>query len=128
MSKKRYQYYTDFLTDFNGQRHIFIICACSVELSKNSELYKQLGISKKVSLGVAICNPVDAFDESIGQLLASSRAESGDIVMYANKKGYINTKVINALLMQEAKCIKKEIYKYLTENAKLFKIISNYIK
>lgn len=162
MSKHRYQYYTDFFIDFNGKKHFFTICAYSVELSQNSALYTQLGISKKVSLGVAICNPVDEFDETIGKMLASSRAESGNIVMYANKKGCINTKVVSAFLMQEAQYIKnnpgyyikgyevtkkanvikakvaeelnnasprgKEIYKYLTENIKLFKVISKYIK
>lgn len=72
-------------------------------------------IGKVVKLGIAICNPDDEYNNKIGYNKALSRARNSTPVLYANinNLGIINTKVIEALLQQEAKYLKENPAKYI---------------
>ena len=83
-------------------------------------------ITKAVKLGVAICNPVDEFDEEKGKMIAINKARNSyDYALYATLPGMVNTAVINALIYQEIEFIKnnpaKVIPGYLEEKKKFEK-------
>lgn len=129
----RVQYIVDSFTDFEGKEHKFVIAAVSTifptkykninsepsELSDNTVYYdvniyvEEYGhydeystVVKEVSLGYAICNPEDNFDEEIGKLKAYHRALKSKDKLFVTKAGMINTLMVEALLKQEAEYLK----------------------
>ena len=100
-------------TDFRGEIHKFVVAAVSmqvdaeVEIYNDSEVAEWIPTGKAVKLGVAICNPTDAFDEEKGKMIAINKARnSSDYALYATLPGMINTVVVNALVAQEIAFIK----------------------
>ena len=100
-------------TDFKGIIHKFVVAAVSISTDGDvlirtyEDEERGADISKVVKLGVAICNPVDTFDEEKGKMIAINKArESYDYALYATKPGMINTAVVNALVAQEVEFIK----------------------
>ena len=100
-------------TDFRGIIHKFVVAAVStkveaeVEIYNDSEVAEWIPTGKAVKLGVAICNPTDAFDEEKGKMIAINKARnSSDYALYATLPGMINTVVVNALVAQEIAFIK----------------------
>ena len=131
--KEHIEFITDSFTDYAGKVHPFVIAALSKNLPIRSgqlednpvseddipvihevgtyvEDYGTLDylgtVTKVVCLGVSICNPTDTFDEKVGALKAAARAHDAKPVLYASKPGVINTKVVKALLEQEAEYLK----------------------
>lgn len=130
--KEHIECITDSFTDYAGNVHQFVIAAvsqnlptCTCELEDCEEcdcadvtytvaefidhegVVDCLGTVKKVlKIGISMCNPIDTFDEKIGTLKAISRARTSDPVIYASDPGVINTKVVKALLEQEAQYLK----------------------
>lgn len=127
--------YTDCLkdsfTDYAGKVHHFVIAAISQELpTKTEEIGRDdlkdydiihevstyiedigtedyLGtVTKVLRLGVSMCNPVDKFNEKTGTMKAIARARNSEPALYSHEKGTINTRVVRALLEQEADYIK----------------------
>ena len=115
--------------DFKGIIHKFVVAAVSVStdadvlIRVNEDEERGADILKAVKLGVAICNPVDTFDEEKGKMIAINKArESYDYALYATKSGMINTAVVNALISQEIAFIQNNpdrvIPGYLKEKVK----------
>lgn len=131
--KERVEFITDSFTDYAGKVHQFVIAALSQNLptrtgqlesspvdDDNVSVTHEVGIyvenygtedylgtvSKVVRLGVSICNPTDTFDEKVGALKAAARAHEAGPALYASNPGVINTKVVKALLEQEAEYLK----------------------
>ena len=102
--KEKVQYLFDSFIDFKGEEHKFVICAVSQLVNNNSLL------CKKVTLGFSICNPGDEFNEEFGTTIAYNRAKSENCSheLYVSKSGMINTKLVSALLEQEAEYLKRD--------------------
>ena len=98
--------------DFKGQIHKFIIAAVSAEVDAAIDIYNGEDVDyadamKAVKLGVAVCNPVDEYDEEKGTMIAINKARNSvDYALYATLPGMINTKVVDALVAQEVEFIK----------------------
>lgn len=116
MKKEKITTHVGSFTDANGDEHPFVIAAVSEHFEIEESLtvvdeygcYMYDGI-KGVKLGFAICNPTDKFDEKLGKTIAIGRArKNSEYALLASKPGYINTKLIEAFLEQEAD--------YLVEN------------
>jgi hypothetical protein len=112
--------------DFFGKEHRFVIGAVSQILPKYTEQGEELtyevneflgdenGVNdclgtvvKILRIGFSVCNPEDKFDFEVGKLKAISRARMNTPILYATTPGVINTKVVKALLQQEAEYLKK---------------------
>lgn len=130
--KEHVEFITDSFVDYADKVHHFVISALSQMLPTSSEQLEQnpvaegvpvthevgiyiedygtdqyLGeVCKVVRLGLSICNPTDNFDEKVGALKAAARARNSEPVLYTSDPGIINTKVVRALLEQEAQYIK----------------------
>lgn len=131
---------TDSFTDYKGEVHHFVIAAISQTLPKYASELKNCPIgheddevtyeieiyvaeygsydymtplSKALKIGIAICNPTDKFDEEVGRLKAIARARNSNPVMYVTDQGIINTKMVKALLEQEANYLKNNPEKYI---------------
>lgn len=137
---KRINHIVSSFTDYKGVEHKFVVVAISEVLPKVyeefnpkdadncSEYEKQTEVShwvnwytewdsesvaevvKSVSIGVAICNPEDTFNEETGYRKAMSRAK---LALYATHSGYISTRLVQAMLEQEAYYIKSNPGKYI---------------
>lgn len=77
-----------------------------VEIDDNYDLVVPCvdNVVKKLSIGFAIRNPQDKYNEEIGKQIAIGKArKKPSRVMYANSLGIINTTVVNAVLEQECR-------------------------
>ena len=119
-------------TDFRGKVHKFVVAAVSMPVDAEIEIYGESEVvdwtsaEKAVKLGVAVCNPVDEYDEEKGKMIAINKARNtSDYALYATLPGMINTAVVNALVAQEVEFIKNNparvIPGYLDEKEKFEK-------
>ena len=97
-----------------------------ISIYSESEVNNWTNAEKVVKLGVAVCNPIDEYDEEKGKMIAINKARnSSDYALYATLPGMINTAVINALIYQEIGFIKNNpsrvIPGYLEEKKKFEK-------
>lgn len=141
MSKKknlpeyRAQYLTDYFTDYAGNKRMFTLCAVTIpevvipsNPGINSVIYdpETYTISwkeskdvyptftKKLKLGISVQCPEDMPDEELGKKIAYGKALKYDNhVMMVTKEGMINTKVVEALLEQEADYFQKNPDSYI---------------
>lgn len=105
--KTRTAYIVDSFNDYNDVRHDFVIVAVSEEIFPVAIGNKTF--VKRLSLGVAVCCPEDEFDLDRGIAIAERRALKNDnqYCVYVSCKGMINTKMVKALLEQEAEYFKQ---------------------
>lgn len=117
--KKYVEVIKDSFTDYSGRVHHFVIVGMShpledvIAVSKDLVGVEILGkLNKGVSLGISICNPEDKFEEKVGVLKATARAENSAISLYAHDGGQINSTLVRAFLLQEAEYLKNnpELY------------------
>ncbi len=101
--KERIEVLQSEFTDYAGRVHKFVIVGVSVcnEERITYDNYVTY-IPKALKIGISICNPNDEFDFDKGYNKAYTRAKKSEPALYASKKGYINSKMINAFLEQEA--------------------------
>lgn len=141
--KQRVDTLVSSFVDYKGQEHKFVVAAVSEVLPKTyGEVYPEdtgateeekstsvgyevvrynewdsdylEGLVKSLRLGVAICNPIDKFNERAGKEKAVHRAKNcKHNALYSTEKGYINTRVVKAMLEQEAHYIKTNPGKYI---------------
>lgn len=122
----------DSFVDYAGKTHYFTIAAISSMLPRNGkelgfneelaneDVLHEVGIfvegygtydylcdvTKALRLGIAVCNPTDKFDEKVGALKAIARARNSKPALLATNPGTINTRMVHALLEQEAEYVK----------------------
>lgn len=129
--KEHVEVINDSFVDYAGKTHYFTIAAVSSLLPRNG---KELGmdshedntvthevavyvedygtddylcnVTKAVRLGISMCNPTDEFNEKVGALKAIARARENSPALLSVDPGTINTKVVRALLEQEAEYLK----------------------
>lgn len=127
----------DSFIDYAGKKHEFTIAAISTLLPRNTEEANIKGdkldifyevnsiiegdgiydflceVTKTVQLGISICNPVDSYDEKVGEYKAIARARNNKPVLLSSNPGTINNTVVEALLLQEARFVKNNPSKYI---------------
>lgn len=129
--KEHVEVINDSFVDYAGKTHYFTIAAVSSLLPRNG---KELGmgshedsavthevaiyvedygtddylcnVTKALRLGISMCNPTDEFDEKVGALKAIARARENEPALLSIDPGTINTRVVRALLEQEAEYLK----------------------
>lgn len=129
--KEHVEVINDSFVDYAGKTHYFTIAAVSSLLPRNG---KELGmdsledntvthevaiyiedygtddylcnVTKALRLGISMCNPTDEFDEKVGALKAIARARENEPSLLSVDPGTINTRVVRALLEQEAEYLK----------------------
>lgn len=119
----------DKFVDYAGKVHHFVVAAVSETFNPETspEIIQVDGLEteelgsliKGVKLGVAICNPTDAFNEKAGTLRAIARAEDAEYAIMSSSRGYINENVVKALLASEASYIKNNPEKYIQGYAEM---------
>lgn len=115
MVKNRIEYRIGEFIDFAGRTRKYVVaavselidCACVTTVTRDANLIMD-EVVKKLSLGFAICNPEDKWDEELGKRIALGKAMKRPArVMYTSHAGMINTEVVNALINQEMKFFEK---------------------
>lgn len=119
----------DSFVDYAGKTHYFTIAAISqmlpckaeeldddfsgdvtyevTEMISDFDINGYIGtVRKALYLGISICNPTDTYDEKIGRVKAIARARNSKPALFSTNPGTINTKVVKALLEQEAEYLK----------------------
>ncbi len=104
--KEKVQIISDKFVDFAGKTHYFVVAAVSKEV--DDDKYK-----KELRIGISICHPEDKFDKEIGVLKAVANSKSSKYKIYSSYTGLINTKMVTAILVQEADYIKKYPNRYI---------------
>lgn len=107
MKKERIMTLVDSFVDVNGDEHHFVIAAITEPFEEEEVIaytdFGYLDIAKGVKIGFSICSPEDEFDEKLGKIIAIGRArKNAEYSLLATRPGYINTKLIEAFLEQEA--------------------------
>lgn len=140
--KQRVDTLISSFVDYKGQEHKFVVAAVSevlpttyeeaypedkideedknttvsyevVEYNEWDSEYKE-DVVKSLRLGVSICNPTDTFNERAGKEKAVHRARnSKKNALYSTEKGYISSRVVKAMLEQEAHYVKTNPGKYI---------------
>lgn len=113
------EYLTDSFIDYAGKEHKLVACALSMapEASKFQEAgfswntedgYDDVCVCRIVTLGIAVCNPEDLFDEEKGKRIAYNKALHNNELpkLVSVTKGIINKTLIQALLKQELDFVK----------------------
>ena len=115
--KERVEYRIDSFTDYANIERKFIMAAVSQEVDAVITDYSDsdaVHCVKKLSIGVAICNPEDEFNEEVGKTIALGKARKGNKhAFYSTDPGLINRGVVNALLDQEVAFFKQCPGKYI---------------
>lgn len=108
----------DSFEDYEGKTHNFTIAAISMpeesivtSTDTDEDVYHV--VVKGLHIGISICSPVDKYDEKLGETQAIGRARKNAPALYSTEKGYINTRMVKALLRQEATYLKKNPEKYI---------------
>ena len=111
MRKERVETLVESFIDENDDLRYFVIAAVSVVLDKDDEPAYLINehedtvgeVVKGIKLGWAICNPEDKFDEALGKKIAIGRArKNSEYALFATELGFINSKMVQAFLEQEA--------------------------
>lgn len=121
------EYMVDSFVDFRGEEHKIVACALSQtpEVSEyedtlvvgwmasdcfmcpdDSDFAK---ICRVVSIGIAVCNPADEFDEERGKAKAYNKAlhDPKCPTIYTKSRGVVNKALVEAFLKQEIGFIKE---------------------
>lgn len=140
--KERVEHLITEFVDYKGLKHPVVLVAVSKELptiygeafpkdisateeERDTSVYYEVhqstewdndylgSVVKCLYLGVAICNPEDTFSEKKGIAKAKHRALNAKPVMWVTKNGYINKKMVQAFLEQEAEHIHNNPGQYI---------------
>ena len=107
-----------FVNPATGKTHYVVLAAVS-KILNNGELVVDdfddiTPVSKSLTIGISICNPIDKFNEEIGKKIAIGRAmkrEGADF--YSVCPGMIYTEVAKLLLERKMKFIKDNPADYI---------------
>ena len=107
----------DKFVDYAGKEHQFVIAGVKISIKNDSEdvyAIDSIGtIGYALGIGVAICNPVDTFDEKVGVLKALGRAYKQEPTIFTQYSSQLGDNVINAILQQEIEYIQQHPEKYI---------------
>ncbi len=119
MKKEKVVYKVDNFVDFRGETRQFIFAAVSVNTVETITITDDDDIEqmqKVVRLGVSVQKSGDILDTELGKKIAYGKAMKDKSCvgkLYATDKGMINSRLVEALLEQEAEYFKNRPGKYL---------------
>lgn len=121
MKKERIETFVGKFIDDYGDERNFVMAAISVVLGEDDPCYatdcdgyNEQELVKGIKIGYAICNPIDEFDEDLGVTIAVGRArKNSEWALFATQPGYINTRVVQAFLEQEANYLAENPERYI---------------
>ena len=119
-------YLVDSFVDFEGKEHKFVACAVSQSpesddsrlmvgwvddfdrLNASEDLYHE--VYRLVTVGFAVCNPNDEFDEEKGKKIAKHKASNMENLprIYTPCKGVITSELVDTFLKQQVQFAKEE--------------------
>lgn len=108
--------------DFKGVEHKVVVCAISRRVNtSNSELFtSSMNIGsyndcyhylpeKILSFGVAVCNPIDNYNEEHGEMIAYNKAKSPSApTLTSDRTGFFNTSTVGFLLNNYLEYIERD--------------------
>jgi hypothetical protein len=111
--------------DYKGQEHKIIVCALSQRVNcENSvetnvvHIYSDVDddwgdesyVAKILSFGVAICNPIDNYNQEHGEMIAYNRAKKYEDcpLLTSSRAGFFNTATVTAILNNYIDYIQKD--------------------
>ena len=115
----------DKIIDFAGKEHWFVIASSKQTIKSETKdpaevvIYQEYEeeyagfVGAGLSIGIAICNPLDEFDEATGIRVAQGRANNSNPVLFANFPSQISDSLVEAYLLQEAEYIKANPHKFI---------------
>lgn len=118
-------YLVDSFIDYKGRERKIVACALSQTphddnwkmrigwvnhfntILPQADIYEE--VYKMVSIGIAICNPSDPFDEEVGKKIARSKAENAEGLprIYTPCKGIITKELVDTFLNQQVQFFKE---------------------
>lgn len=127
------EYKIDKFTDYSGKEREFILAAVSVPLPIEESLYIpdpescteyngyslyddeiEMPVEKYLLIGMSVRNADDKYDEEIGKRIAVGKAlKFKGKQLVVSHAGLINTKMVQALLEQEAEYFKRDPQSYI---------------
>lgn len=121
MKKERIETFVGKFIDDYGDERNFVMAAISAVLDgddpcyiTDEDGYYEQDLVKGVKIGYSICNPIDEFDEDLGVTIAVGRArKNSEWALLATQPGYINSKVVQAFLEQEANYLAENPERYI---------------
>ena len=128
MKKDIVMYKNGSFVDFQGVTRQFVVCALSTSQFNNDmqevylTAYNANGVvegetllSRAVFIGIAVCNPVDEWDEEKGKMIALSKARGfkatapeKSAALFTTRAGMISEPLVQALLTREVEHIKED--------------------
>lgn len=114
--KERVNYRDGEFVDYLGQTHKFVVAAVSTSdldvIMYNTYTDDDKIIPRGLFIGVSVCNPKDEYDEEMGKTIAYNKAVTlknlNHPAIYTTRPGFINTDVVEALLDNIVRYIKKD--------------------
>lgn len=114
----------DKFTDYAGVEHQFVVAVRKVNLKNYDSEFTNITsfddddevigeVRTGLQVGIAICNPVDEYDENTGILKALGRAKKAECSLYSTFPGQLGKAVMQAYLEQEVQYIKNNPDKYI---------------
>lgn len=129
-------YHVDKFIDNNGIEREFILAAVSLDLRNSKDVefvsdsyttihyhggdWSDYNMEKVLCLGIAVRRPEDKFDKELGMKIAQGKAlksltnPSKGKQVFVSDAGLINTKMVEALLEQEALYFKRDPRCYIS--------------
>ena len=119
-------YLVDSFIDFEGKEHKFVACALSQspesddsrlmvgwtddfdKMNSKEDLYHE--VYRLVTVGFAVCNPNDEFDEEKGKKIAHAKASNMETLprIYTPCKGVITKELVDTFLKQQVQFAKED--------------------
>lgn len=118
-------YLIDSFIDFEGKEHKFVACALSQspnneeetlkigwvndydKMNSSNPLYQD--VYRLVTIGIAVCNPEDPFNEETGKKIAFNKAANIEDLprIYTPNKGIITGELVDTFLKQQVRFFKE---------------------
>lgn len=122
--------------DYKGVEHKIIVCGITTRYKNDegpqvitydeNEFEYYIDVEKVLTIGVAICNPIDVYDSEKGETIAYSRAKSEEsIIMTTSRPGMFNTETVMSILNNYLHFIEKDpgsVINGYDESVKKFKL------
>lgn len=115
-TKFREMYVIDTFTDYKGEDKHFVLAGITITPGEKE-------MPKCLTLGVAVCDPKDSFEEEIGKQISRGRAlkavEEKDYAhaVFSYDNGLLGQNTVSAILKQEAEYLKNHPERYIKSYA-----------
>lgn len=125
------EYLCDKFVDYRNKEREFVLAAVSIPVGGymylfiNSQAPKfptEFETGKCLAIGMSVRHPEDKYDEEFGKRIAVGKALKGKgKILAVTDSGLINTKMVKALLEQEAEYFKRNPESYIAGYTKASK-------